>query len=198
MLITKNSLSDLSSLSEALIRRHQNGEKIELIPTEWIESAKSKALMRNLYKFGAIALGAWLTIGALFFCALGVHSHQVNKLRTAAQKLSEPAKLVQESSRKVTALIGYTDQSKSSLETLREICSVLPEGIELSSFSFKKGGVLTLRGAAQSDEAIYSFFDILAKSTFFKEIKDQRVTMANSKGARISQFSLTAVLEETE
>ncbi len=196
--VALNSLHDLPKLSDGLVRRYQNRNKLELIPKEWIESAKSKALMRSLYKFGAIAFAAWLSIGVIFFMAVGIHSHQVKKLRAVAENLSGPAKEVQETSRKVSALSGYTDQSNSALETLREICAILPKGIELSSFSFKKGEAATLRGEAVSDEAIYSFFDILAKSEFFKEVKDQRVTMANHKGKRISQFSLTAVLEGAE
>lgn len=197
---SQNSLSELPPLSEALARRYHNRgqHQLELIPPEWIEVARNKTQIRKLYKFGAILLASWLSLVLLFSIAYGIHKHQVSKLRTTADELTAPAQAVKESSRKVNTLLNYTDQDHSALEALREISALLPNGIDLSAFSYKKGRALTLRGAADSSDAVYKFFDTLAQSKFFKEIKDQRVTTANRKGQRISQFSLTAVLEGAE
>ncbi|MFC1467234.1 PilN domain-containing protein [Verrucomicrobiota bacterium] len=193
-------LAELPPLSNALARRYQRREMhhLELVPKEWIEAATNKALMRKLYKFSGIVLGIWLALVLMASIAISVHKHQVTELRNIAEQLNGPAKAVQESSRKMNALLSYTDQRYSAIESLREVSTLLPPGIDLSAFNYKKGRALTLRGEAESDDAVYKFFDTLAQSDFFKEIKDQRVTTATRKGRRISQFSLTATPEGIE
>lgn len=193
-------LSELAPLSEALAYRYhtRSSQHLELVPNEWLESAKNKALIRKLYKFGGILLGSWLSLLLLFSIAFSIQKHQANKLRNTANELAGPANAVLETSSKVNTLLNYTDQSHSAIEALREISTLLPAGVDLSAFNYKKGRALTLRGEAEAGDDVYKFFTILSQSEFFKEIKDQRVTIANRKGQRISQFSLTAVPEGVE
>lgn len=197
---TCSDLAELPPLSEAMAYRYhrRTTHHMELVPPEWTEATTNKALMRKLYKFGGIVLSAWLGVILLLTIVFQIHSHQTNKLRAIATTLDGPAQAVQEDGRKVNALLSYTDQDHSALEALREVSSLLPAGIDLSAFNYKKGSALTLRGESTSSDAIYAFNKQASALKFFTEIKDFRVTSTNRKGVQINQFSLTAVLEGVE
>jgi Tfp pilus assembly protein PilN len=190
--LNSHDLAEIPTLSEALARR-SSSRRLELVPRDWLETEKNRVLIRKLCTFTAALIGLWLAVIVVFSTAFYFHKSSVLALRKEAEALSKPAAAVHQDSRKVSALRIYTDQTHSALEALREVSTLLPDGIELSIFSYKKGSALTLRGEARNSDAIYQLFDRLAEAPFFSEIKDQSVTSATRKGGRISEFSLVAI-----
>jgi hypothetical protein len=190
--IIAHELAEIPALSEALARRYSK-HRLELVPREWLETEKNRVLIRKLYTFTAALIALWLIVIVVFSTAFYFHKSSTRTLREEAEALRVPAAAVHQDSRKINALRIYTDQTHSALEALSEISTLLPAGIELSIFSYKKGSALTLRGEGRNSDAIYLFFDRLAETPFFSEIKDQSVTNVTRKDGRISEFSLVAI-----
>ena len=60
--------------------------------------------------------------------------------------LEQSAAKIASLTNKIASLTQYGNRSHSALECLREISALLPQGVDLSSFSYKKGASLSLRG----------------------------------------------------
>jgi Tfp pilus assembly protein PilN len=181
-------------LSEGLARRTSRETCLNLLPVEWRETAARKRsrkqlLVSSLWLFGTFALV--LLLGTLLFSIQKRRTQQL-KLRLAA--LEEPAKEMRALQSRLAALEQYSDPKGSVLEAMREIVSVLPQGIELTSFSFRKGSALALRGQASAPDPVYDFIQALQRSSFFTEIDPAPVQTRPDAGPMPVQFSITCKL----
>jgi len=70
----------------------------------------------------------------------------------------------------------------------------MPDGVEINSFTYKKGEAVNLRGSSDRAEAVYDFFQKLGASEIFAGVKDQPVSTRMVKDKRVSTFSITAEL----
>jgi len=75
--------------------------------------------------------------------------------------------------RRVFMIKRYMDRSDSALECLREISALQPRGIDLTSFSYRKGETLRISGEAETVDQVYSFKSKLEGSTLFVGAKLQ-------------------------
>jgi hypothetical protein len=123
-------------------------------------------------------------------------------LKRAEKRLAaiEPeAEQALDNRRKLKALKVYTDRTDSALECLREVTQLLPsDDIKFGSYNYKKGTGVTLRGTADNDNSIYDFFEVLADSDLFEQLKDQSVNAKVVRGVRSTVFSATLVLPSRE
>ena len=69
--------------------------------------------------------------------------------------------------------------------------AVLPPGVELSSFTYRKGRTVSLRGESANVTPIYDYIEALEQSPLFIEVKPEGVTQAPG-GRRNPEFRLTA------
>ena len=88
----------------------------------------------------------------------------------------------------------YTDRSDSALEVLREVSQLLPEGVDLTSFSYRKGAILDIAGEADSGLLVTQFNESLNQSPLFVEVKPG--TRTSSKGRH--RFSFDIQLQEAQ
>ena len=81
---------------------------------------------------------------------------------------------------------------------MREVAVALPDGVEINSFTYKKGDSVSLRGSSEQAEAVYDFFQKLGAAGIFEGVKDQPVSTHTVKDKRVSTFSITAELPKTK
>ena len=62
---------------------------------------------------------------------------------------------------------SYVDHRQSALECLREISRLQPEGIELTSFSYRKGDAVKITALGRAVGMVYDFQHRLNESEFF-------------------------------
>ncbi|MDY0145534.1 MAG: PilN domain-containing protein, partial [Kiritimatiellia bacterium] len=79
----------------------------------------------------------------------------------------------------------------SALESLRVLSEHLPAGMDLTSFVYRKGNTLSLRGEADAQEKVYSFIQTLDQTGRFPEVKFEGVNTRNTPQGPRSQFSVT-------
>ncbi len=194
--ILHHDLTTLPPLSEGIVRRSLAGEfHIELIPSEWIELQKRKALQRRFFRTTGIIATVWLVVLITFFSIYKVRATRLANTQERANQIAPLANKALENRDKLKALKAYTDRTDSSLECLREITQLLPIGdIELVSFKYIKGKGVTLRGTASDDDIVGNFFITLSDSPLFERLKDESRTTKTTKGSRRTIFSVTLVL----
>ncbi len=188
------SLDDLSPVSEGIARRCAEGKsRLDLTPREWHEAEHLKTANRRFAATVASILGVWLLGTALFLGSLHLLHRQMEQLQEDVRALEEPAERVRELRSRVESLEQYADRTYSALECLREVSDRMPSGVDLSSFVYRKGRSINLRGEANTVTPIYDFFDAMEASELFYEVKPEGITQA-AGGRRRPEFRLTIAL----
>lgn len=171
---------------------------VDLAPREWAERRRYRRARRRLIAAGAGVLLVWLSLMGAAVAFLGLEERRLQEVLDKQQAVEKPAAELRELRRKVRGLQLYADRSHSVLETLREAVSLMPDGVELTSFVYKKGRSVQLRGTCHRTEPIYEFFSRLEKSEFFTAVKPQGVTTRRRGREVISEFSVTCELPGEE
>ena len=186
----------LSPLSEGLARRavEQGESMINLAPPEWRSVEKTKTIHKHLLLATAAVLAVWLVTVSGFVVGLKLQRKNLDRLKTAVEEVEGPAKEVEQLKNKFESLSAYADRSHSALECLREVTELLPDGVDLNSFAYKKQGTVSLRGECAAVDPIYNFFQALEKSELFKSVKTEPVSTKNVGAVQKSQFGVTMTL----
>ena len=191
-------LADLAPLSEGLARRalYRTADALDLAPAEWRAALGARRLRLHLLVAAGSFLLLWLVLAAAGLIAFKLQTSRVTALRAEIKALQRQGDEVRQLQRQVRSLERYADRTFSALECLREVCDLLPPGIDLDQYNYKKYGSVNLRGEADVSDPIYDFFKALEKSKQFTAIKPEGVTSMNRNNRQRSQFKVTCLLPE--
>ena len=84
------------------------------------------------------------------------------------------------------------DTKYSALEVLREITTLMPEGVRLSEFAFKKDQTVGLKGQAPSAAVSDDFPSKLEKSELFSKVTPNR---SSTEAGGLTKFDLVCTLK---
>lgn len=195
--VNLHDLSSIPPVSEGLALRsaERRLHHVELVPREWIELQRRKRLIKASTVTAIAVLSTWLAVVTVAGAVFSIRQASFNRVRKEAARYEEPARAAQAAREEMFSLEKYADRSHSALECLREVTLALPEGVELASFTYKKGDSVNLRGSSEQADLLYDgLFQKLGASELFERIKDQPVSTRTVKDRRISTFSVTAEL----
>jgi len=182
----------LSSLSRA-----RNGQAVlDLVPASWRSTVIARRMRRRLLAASIGVLAVWLAAMAIFF---GVYQYQHFRLARLEKKLvalHKPAEDVRMMQNQARSFEQYLDRKYSALECLREISQNLPKDVLLTSFQFKKGKSIVIRGEALAVNAIYDYKQALDKSQLFGKIDMGSVQPGKRKDTNVNTFQMTARFKE--
>ncbi len=171
--VSTHSLDDLPPVSEGLARRQADGDgHLDLTPQSWRVTEKARLFKQKMAVAAGTIFGVWvLGMGGLFG-GLAMQNVRLSNLRAEAEEWKGPAKAVGDLRRRVSVIRQYTDRRSSALECLREIClrDVLPDGVELTQFSYRKKDVLVIAGQASVVGQVYAFKRKLDASELFGDV----------------------------
>jgi len=189
------SLDDLPPLTEGIARRDAISDEpvLDLAPPEWKLVASERTDQRRMILLVASLVAVWLAVLSVFFIVAHLDRVQIERLREDIAALEGPADDARVLRRRVESLEQYADRTYSALEVLREVSELLPGGVDLNSFTYRKGGAVNLRGESPTVPPIYDFFEALEQSALFVEVRPEGVTQA-AGGRRNPEFRLTARL----
>ena len=188
-------LDDLPLLTEGIARRdiEFGAAALDLSPTEWKTAASERSGQRRTVVVVGSLIAAWLAVLSVFFLVAHLDESRIQRLRAEIAGLEEPAEEARLLRRRVESLEQFADRTHSALECLREVSELLPRGVELNSFTFRKGGAVNLRGESTTVPPIYDYIEALEQSELFDEVRTEGVTQAPG-GRRNPEFRLTAQL----
>jgi hypothetical protein len=197
--VVLHDLASIPAVSEGLALRtaERRLHHAELVPREWIDLQRRRRLMKVSMIAAIAVLSIWLMVVAVAGAVFMLQHTVYNRVRREAEKYEGPARAAQAAREEMLSLEKYADRSRSALECLYEVTVSLPANVEISSFTYKKGEAVSLRGSSEQAESVYDFFQKLGASTVFKGIKDQPVSTRTVKDRRVSTFSITAELPQT-
>ncbi|HVM59706.1 MAG TPA: pilus assembly protein PilM [Verrucomicrobiae bacterium] len=164
---------------------------LNLLPDEWRLKRQAAAVRQRLIR-GAIAVAivyaVALAIFLGFLIARNARLHQAEGAIRDRQAKFHEAKELQSA---LLAMSKQLDTKFSALEVLREVSTLLPDNVKLTSFVYKKDQTVTIKGQAQTTALYLDFQSRLEKSEFFSKVDPER-SAAEASG--LTKFGLTCTL----
>ncbi len=197
--VVLHDLRSIPPVSEGLALRtaERRLHHVELVPREWIELQRRKRLMKISTIASIAVLSIWLAVITVAGTIFSFQQAAYNRVRKEAAKYEGPARAAQSAREEMLSLEKYADRSHSALECLREVTVALPVNVEITSFTYKKGEAVSLRGSSELADNVYDFFQKLGASDIFEGVKDQPVSTRTVKDRKVSTFSVTAELPKS-
>jgi hypothetical protein len=165
-------LKVLGECADGILQRHTEGVSLNLTPTSWLSARAAAALKKRLIGSTVAVLGVWCLSVAAVLGYLYYEQNALDKLVAERDVLNAPAMEVRALRRRVFMVEQYMNRDDSALECLRELVSMQPRGIELSSYDYsKKNNQIRVSGFGASVNDVYEFKTKLEASTLFCESK---------------------------
>ncbi len=186
-------LDTLPPLTEGLVRRAADAGpgRLDLAPPAWhADEVRRRARMR-LLALTASLLGVWVLAVVGLFGGLQYQKIKLARMEARLAEMEGPAGTARATRDRVLGLEQYVTRTHSAIECLREVSDLLPPGIELKSFTYRKGKSVELSGEADSVVLVYDFKKEMEKSKLFTATDLPR-TFRTAQGKEV--FKITAVL----
>jgi len=185
-----------TSLSPALTRIRNGHAAIDLVPESWRSAVIAQRMRRRLLAATVGVLAVWITAMMAFLGVYQLQYYRLARLEKELNALQKPAEEVRLMQNQARSFEQYLDRKNSSLECLREVSQNLPKDVLLTSFQFKKGKGVTIRGEALTVNPIYDYKQALDKSPLFARIEMGSIQPGKRKDTSVQTFQMTAKLKE--
>ncbi|MBN2686335.1 MAG: hypothetical protein JXR40_13725 [Pontiellaceae bacterium] len=201
------SLTELPPLSEGIAERSRDiVNRIELIPTEWIEHEKNKRLKKQIITASSVIAGIWICALAVTITLFKIRDGEFTALKAEEREYAQKASIARQNKQKLEKLKAKMDKKNSALEGMREIVDLWPGEGEINDFTRfnyeKKKGEVQVRGSTENGALIDTFFNNLTRSELFINIANQNSSTRNVRSGRetrvVTEFSVTLLMDQEE
>lgn len=193
-------LEELPPASEGVAWRQAQPARplaMDLAPETWRTADAERRTRRKLLRAATVFLAAWALGLGVFWTLLQVQRGRMDRLRAEVEEMEGPALEIRRLRAKTLEFAQYADRSRSALECLRAVAEALPPGADLTSFVYRKGASLALRGEADAPDLVYGFIQALEKTELFPEVASEGISTRNTSQGQKSQFSVAVTLPGT-
>lgn len=174
---------------EGVAERSQEEGALNALPASWGEVLAETRFKAKLYRRLGIAGGVWAFIMAVLFGVPVVFGLLTDHQKSLCKEHSRQYQEVRSIKEKVELVQKYSDHSRGALEIMKAVSDRLPQGIDLDSWSFKRGDGLKITGLADEDTQVYKFKDQLVAAAAADDDSDRvfktvELGSLSSKGGR--------------
>ena len=185
---------------EGVARRTQEGASLDVTPTDWVELRTEARFKKKLMLFLSAAAAGWLLVMGVLFGVPFVYGQMTEHQKTLSKRHATAYKEVKEMRDKVKLVQQYSDHARGSLEMLKAVSDRMPEGIVLTSFSYKRGERLSIVGEAAQPTDVYEFKNALTDAV--TEDEQRLFATVNLTGPTqsrgVHKFSIEGLFESEE
>jgi hypothetical protein len=161
-------LSELRGPAEGIARRATaRVPALDLTPPAWREAEHSHEFRRRMIAAVAVIVATWLAALGVLLGGLAWHKVKLARLNTVVESWREPAAEVRRMRDRVFMIERYRQMKTSALECLREVSGAMPDGVLLTSFTYRKGDSVRISGEADAVGVVYAFKNKLDESDLF-------------------------------
>ena len=139
--------------------RSEDEGALNALPESWRELLEETRFKHKLVKCLAIAGGIWLLIMAILFGVPMVYGFMTDHQKSLSKQHQRQYAAVKEMKAKVDLIHKYSDHARGALEIMKALSDRLPEGVTLSSWSYKRDEGVRVSGDSDTAEAAYAFKD---------------------------------------
>lgn len=169
--------------------------KVNLIPEEVKLSRAIEERGRELIKTGIFTLATFVLIFSILLSKIYFKNAYLKNLEKEYISLSDSAKKLEKDFSRINLIKNYLSRRGYSLELLSELYNITSLDLKINNIRFDSQGKFSLIGTALSMSSVFSFVDDMEKSEYFKEVKTKYTTKRKEELRDVTDFELTALLE---
>lgn len=180
---------DVVRAMEGVAERSFEAGALNALPASWGEMLEETRFKAKLVRRLGVAGGIWLFIMAVLFGVPLVFGLLTDHQKSLCKEHSRQYDEVRKIKEKVELVQKYSDHSRGALEIMKAVSDRLPQGIDLDSWSFRRGDGLKITGLADEDTQVYKFKDQLVAAAAADDDTDRvfktvELGSLSSKGGR--------------
>ena len=180
---------DVVQAMEGVAERSLEEGALNALPESWGEVLAETRFKAKLCRRLGIAGGVWAFIMAVLFGVPVVFGFLTDHQKSLCKEHSRQYQEVRQIKEKVELVQKYSDHSRGALEIMKAVSDRLPQGIDLDSWSFRRGESLKITGLADEDTQVYKFKDQLVAAAAAEDDSDRvfktvELGSLSSKGGR--------------
>jgi len=149
---------------EGVARRTQEGSSLDVTPADWAELRTEARFKKKLIAFLIAAAAGWVLLMGVLFGVPFVYGQLTERQKTLSKRHARAYGEVKEMRDKVKLVQQYSDHARGSLEMLKAVSDRMPEGITLTSFTYRRGERLSIVGEAEQPTDVYEFKNALTEA----------------------------------
>ena len=183
---------DLPAYVVSAAEREEQGDCIDIVPDAWRAEERAAVTRRRFIAGIATAVALWALILAGLIVAPRLVKQKTAAVDREIAALRPAYAAVADTRSRVRLIRSYEDRSHSLLDILRDVCTVMPEGVTFSSLTYEKGGEsvqngkplpggIKVAGDAEQSAAILAFKNALDGMGPFVPAKLTGPTMDGSR-----------------
>ena len=134
---------------------------LNALPSTWQEMLEETRFKAKLTRYLAIAGGVWTLVMAILFGVPVVYGFMTDHQKSLSKQHQRQYQAVKEMKAKVDLIHKYSDHARGALEIMKAVSDRLPEGITLSSWTYKRDEGVRVSGDAATAEDVYAFKDAM-------------------------------------
>ena len=134
---------------------------LNALPASWREVLEETRFKAKLFRGLAVAGGVWLLVMGVLFGVPVAYGFLIDHQRGLSSQHRRQYEAVRDMRAKVDVIHKYSDHARGALEIMKAISDRLPEGVTLSSWSYKREDGVSFRGEADTAEAVYALKDAM-------------------------------------
>ena len=134
---------------------------LNALPSTWQEMLEETRFKAKLTRYLAIAGGVWTLVMAVLFGVPIVYGFMTDHQKSLSKQHQRQYQAVKEMKAKVDLIHKYSDHARGALEIMKAVSDRLPEGITLSSWTYKRDEGVRVSGDAATAEDVYAFKDAM-------------------------------------
>ena len=141
--------------------RSSDPSALNALPESWREMLEETRFKAKLTKRLAVAGGIWVLVMAVLFGVPVVYGFMTDHQKSLSKQHQRQYAAVKEMKEKVGLIHKYSDHARGALEIMKAVSDRLPEGITLSSWSYRRDEGVRVSGDAERAEDVYEFKDAM-------------------------------------
>ena len=149
---------------EGVARRTQEGSSLDVTPADWMELRTEARFKKKLIAFLIAAAAGWVLLMGVLFGVPFAYGQMTERQKTLSKRHARAYGEVKEMRDKVKLVQQYSDHARGSLEMLKAVSDRMPEGVTLTSFTYRRGERLSIVGEAQQPTDVYAFKNALTEA----------------------------------
>lgn len=145
--------------------RTEDPSSLNALPDAWREMLEETRFKARLVKYLSVACGLWVLVMGVLFGVPVAYGVMTDHQRGLSKLHADEYRAVKEKRAKVFVVRKYSNRSRGALEIMKAVSDRLPEGITLSSWSFKREEGVRVSGEAETANQVYDFKNVMAAMT---------------------------------
>lgn len=145
--------------------RAKEAATLNALPASWRELLEETRFKSKLVTFLSVAGGLWLLVMAVLFGVPMGYEFMTGREKEQSRQHARQYRAVKEMKEKVDVVRKYSDHARGALEIMKAVSDRLPEGVTLSSWSYRRDEGVRVTGETPVKDETYALKDTIEALT---------------------------------